>query len=157
MEDGGEHPEGDGHEQREQQCRAHQLQGDGQATQHQRQGGGAVAHRDAEVAADRAAQERHVLHWQWLVQSQAMPERLDLVWRGDPPLHDPTVAELRTFATVDGLRWSARLDQVTARDILGRLMSGAAMSALDDFTLATPSLEEVYLALGGRADDMERA
>ncbi|MFD8670866.1 ABC transporter ATP-binding protein, partial [Streptomyces microflavus] len=28
---------------------------------------------------------------------------------------------------------------------------GAAFAALDDFTLATPSLEDVYLALGGDA------
>ncbi|KIF79677.1 ABC transporter ATP-binding protein, partial [Streptomyces sp. 150FB] len=27
---------------------------------------------------------------------------------------------------------------------------GAAFAALDDFTLATPSLEDVYLALGGQ-------
>ena len=29
------------------------------------------------------------------------------------------------------------------------LPHGAAFAALDDFTLATPSLEDVYLALGG--------
>ena len=83
--------------------------------------------------------------------------RLDLVWRADPPMHDPAVAELFAVATVQGTRWTARLDQATARSMLGRLMTGAAMVALDDFTLATPSLEEVYLALGGRDDDMERA
>ena len=36
-------------------------------------------------------------------------------------------------------------------------MTGPALAALDDFTLATPSLEDVYLALGGRDDDLERA
>ena len=36
-------------------------------------------------------------------------------------------------------------------------MSGAALPALDDFTLATPTLEDVYLALGGRDDDLEHA
>jgi ABC-2 type transport system ATP-binding protein len=83
--------------------------------------------------------------------------RLDLVWRAEPPMHDSAVAELFAVATVQGTRWTARLDQATARSMLGRLMTGAAMVALDDFTLATPSLEEVYLALGGRDDDMERA
>jgi ABC-2 type transport system ATP-binding protein len=49
-----------------------------------------------------------------------------------------------------------RLPQEEARLTLGRLTSGAAFAALDDFTLATPSLEDVYVALGGRADDLER-
>jgi ABC-2 type transport system ATP-binding protein len=83
--------------------------------------------------------------------------RLDLVWRDTPPMQDAAVADLARVARVDGPRWSARLDQASARDTLGRLMTGAAMAALDDFTLATPTLEEVYLALGGGDDDMERA
>ena len=83
--------------------------------------------------------------------------RLDLVWRGEPPPDDATVAMLRARARVDGRRWSARLEQGEAREALARLTTGAAFEALDDFTLATPSLEDVYLALGGRADDLERA
>jgi ABC-2 type transport system ATP-binding protein len=82
--------------------------------------------------------------------------RLDLAWRHDPPLADPTVAELAGRATVTGRRWSVRLPQQEARDALGRLTAGPALPALDDFRLATPSLEDVYLALGGRADDLER-
>jgi ABC-2 type transport system ATP-binding protein len=83
--------------------------------------------------------------------------RLDLVWRADPPLDDPVVAELATVSVQAGRRWSARLPVETARETLGRLTAGPAFAALDDFTLATPSLEDVYLALGGRDDDMERA
>ncbi len=82
--------------------------------------------------------------------------RLDLVWREEPPLGEPTVADLAARAVVTGRRWSVRLPQQQARDALGRLTSGAAFAALDDFTLATPSLEDVYLALGGRDDDLER-
>src|SRR4051794_5803799 len=82
--------------------------------------------------------------------------RLDLVWRNPPPVDDATVADLAARARVDGRRWSVRLDQAGARDALGRLTSGPALAALDDFTLATPSLEDVYLALGGRDDDLER-
>ncbi|HEV2890222.1 MAG TPA: ABC transporter ATP-binding protein [Frankiaceae bacterium] len=81
--------------------------------------------------------------------------RLDLVWRADPPLDDPTVAALAERADATGRRWSLRLQADDARDALGRLTSGAAFAALDDFTLATPSLEDVYLALGGRARDLE--
>jgi len=81
--------------------------------------------------------------------------RLDLVWRDQPPTGDPAVAALALTARVDGRRWSVRLPQAEARDALGRLMSGAALPALDDFTLATPTLEDVYLALGGRDDDLE--
>ena len=32
----------------------------------------------------------------------------------------------------------------------------ALFAALDDFTLSTPSLEDVYLTLGGAARDFER-
>ena len=83
--------------------------------------------------------------------------RLDLVWRADPPMDDPTVAALARTADVTGRRWSVRLQADEARDALGRLTSGEAFAALDDFTLATPSLEDVYLALGGRARDLEHA
>jgi ABC-2 type transport system ATP-binding protein len=83
--------------------------------------------------------------------------RLDLVWRHEPPTNDAVVAALAITARVDGRRWSVRLPQAEAREALDRLMSGAALSALDDFTLATPTLEDVYLSLGGRDDDLERA
>ena len=83
--------------------------------------------------------------------------RLDLVWRTDPPLDDPVVAELAARSERTGRRWSARLPVEAAREALGRLTAGPAFAALDDFTLAKPSLEDVYLALGGRDHDMERA
>jgi ABC-2 type transport system ATP-binding protein len=83
--------------------------------------------------------------------------RLDLVWRAEPPQSEPAVAALRSRAVVDGRRWSLRLPQEEARAVLGQMMTGATMAALDDFTLATPSLEDVYLAYGGRDDDLERS
>lgn len=83
--------------------------------------------------------------------------RLDLVWRGDPPIDDPTVAALARQATMVGRRWSTRLSATDARVALGKLTSGPAFAALDDFTLATPSLEDVYLSLGGTASDLEHA
>ena len=83
--------------------------------------------------------------------------RLDLVWRTDPPLDEPAVAALRARAEVTGRRWHVRLPAADAREALGRLTSGPALAALDDFTLATPTLEDVYLALGGRDSDLERA
>ncbi len=82
--------------------------------------------------------------------------RLDLVWRREPPADDPVVAMLGARSTRDGHRWSARLAQPEARAALDQLVSGPALDALDDFTLATPSLEDVYLALGGMDDDLER-
>ncbi|HEU5033355.1 MAG TPA: ABC transporter ATP-binding protein [Mycobacteriales bacterium] len=82
--------------------------------------------------------------------------RLDLVWRHDPPAGDPTVAELAARADVAGRRWRLRLAQPDARAALGRLTAGPAFAALDDFTLATPTLEDVYLQLGGSAHDLER-
>ena len=82
--------------------------------------------------------------------------RLDVVWRYEPPSDDPAVRALEAVSEMNGRRWSARLPQSEARTLLGQLTSGPAFAALDDFTLATPSLEDVYLALGGHARDMER-
>jgi ABC-2 type transport system ATP-binding protein len=83
--------------------------------------------------------------------------RLDLVWRSDPPADDPTVARLAGSAQVTGRRWTTRLPPADAREALGALTAGPAFAALDDFSLATPSLEDVYLSLGGTARDLERA
>jgi ABC-2 type transport system ATP-binding protein len=82
--------------------------------------------------------------------------RVDLVWRYDPPMDDTTVSLLASTATIDGRRWTARLERDVARDVLDRLTRGSVFDALDDFTVATPSLEDVYLTLGGRAGDLER-
>lgn len=82
--------------------------------------------------------------------------RIQLVWRHEPPLDDEDVMRLARSATVDGWRWTARLDRTAARDVLARLTRSPLIEALDDFTVSTPTLEDVYLSLGGRADDMER-
>ena len=82
--------------------------------------------------------------------------RLELVWRGEPPTGDATVARLARVAERTGRRWTVRLSADEARTALTELTTGAALAALDDFTLATPTLEDVYLALGGRAHDLER-
>jgi ABC-2 type transport system ATP-binding protein len=81
--------------------------------------------------------------------------RLDLVWHAEPPYAEPTVAGLRDRAVVTGRRWSVRLPQAEAGAALSALTTGPAFAALDDFTLATTSLEDVYLSLGGRETDLE--
>ncbi len=81
--------------------------------------------------------------------------RLDLVWRAEAPSDDSIVERLAAVAEVTGRRWSVRLPADEARAALLHLTTGAALAALDDFTLATPTLEDVYLALGGRAHDLE--
>ncbi|MEO3753025.1 ABC transporter ATP-binding protein [Streptomyces sp. B6B3] len=84
--------------------------------------------------------------------------RLDLVWRAEPPpaAADARVAALRERATVAGRRWTLRLPPDEARAAVAAVTQGPAFAALDDFTLATPSLEDVYLALGGRAAGLTR-
>ncbi|MFJ2826139.1 ABC transporter ATP-binding protein [Streptomyces sp. NPDC087263] len=77
--------------------------------------------------------------------------RVELVWREHPPLHVPEVAALRERAVESGRRWTLRLAPEEARAAVATVTGGAAFAALDDFTLATPSLEDVYLALGGAA------
>src|SRR5665213_1263840 len=83
--------------------------------------------------------------------------RLELVWRHDPPDDDPLAASLRARAIEHGRRWNVRLPADEARAALAELTNGPLFAALDDFTLSTPSLEDVYLTLGGAARDLERA
>src|SRR5690606_6742630 len=75
--------------------------------------------------------------------------RVDLVWRETAPLQVPEVAALRDRAVESGRRWTLRLAPEEARTVVATVTGGAAFAALDDFTLAPPSLEDVYLALGG--------
>ncbi|MFF5443645.1 ABC transporter ATP-binding protein [Streptomyces sp. NPDC012888] len=76
--------------------------------------------------------------------------RLELVWRDRAPLDVPEVAALAPAAEEAGRRWVLRLGPEDARAAVAAITGGPAFAALDDFTLATPSLEDVYLALGGR-------
>ncbi|WP_374117912.1 ABC transporter ATP-binding protein [Streptomyces sp. S07_1.15] len=79
--------------------------------------------------------------------------RLELVWRDRPPLNVPEVAAVRKAATETGRHWTLRLTQERARALVAAVTGGPAFAALDDFTLATPSLEDVYLALGGNGTE----
>lgn len=83
--------------------------------------------------------------------------RVELVWREAAPLHLPEVAALRGLAQETGRRWILRLAPDAARAAVATVTGGAAFSALDDFTLATPSLEDVYLALGGATEGLVKA
>ncbi|ADP80430.1 ABC transporter ATP-binding protein [Pseudofrankia inefficax] len=82
--------------------------------------------------------------------------RLELAWREEPPAADPTVCWLGEGATRSGRRWTVRMSPERAREALALLTTGPAFAALDDFSLATPSLEDVYLSLGGTSRDLER-
>jgi ABC-2 type transport system ATP-binding protein len=83
--------------------------------------------------------------------------RLELVWRDEAPLHIPGIAALAEAAHAAGRRWTLRLPQARARAVVAEVAGGPAFAALDDFTLATPSLEDVYLALGGRQKGLVKA
>ncbi|WP_408646722.1 ATP-binding cassette domain-containing protein [Streptomyces carminius] len=83
--------------------------------------------------------------------------RLELVWRDRPPLELPEVAALHRSAVTAGRRWTLRLSQQDARAAVAAVTGGPAFAALDDFTLATPSLEDVYLALGGHTEGLVKA
>ncbi|MFF5917006.1 ABC transporter ATP-binding protein [Streptomyces flavochromogenes] len=83
--------------------------------------------------------------------------RVELVWRESAPLHLPEVAALGALAQETGRRWILRLAPDEARTAVATVTGGAAFAALDDFTLATPSLEDVYLALGGATEGLVKA
>ncbi len=84
-----------------------------------------------------------------LKQRLAGEVRVELVWRDRAPLELPEVAALHAAARESGRRWVLRLPPDEARAAVAAVTGGSAFAALDDFTLATPSLEDVYLALGG--------
>ncbi|WP_079191499.1 ABC transporter ATP-binding protein [Streptomyces sp. CB00455] len=83
--------------------------------------------------------------------------RLELVWRESAPLDVPEVARLRSAAAESGRRWVLRLAPDEARAAVAAVTGGPAFAALDDFTLATPSLEDVYLALGGKTKGLVKS
>ncbi|MER6447662.1 ABC transporter ATP-binding protein [Streptomyces venezuelae] len=83
--------------------------------------------------------------------------RLELVWREAAPLEVPEVARLRGQAVESGRRWVLRLPPDEARAAVASVTGGPAFAALDDFTLATPSLEDVYLALGGKTKGLVKS
>ncbi|MEV6550438.1 ABC transporter ATP-binding protein [Streptomyces sp. NPDC051597] len=83
--------------------------------------------------------------------------RVELVWRERAPVELPEVAALRADAQESGRRWVLRLAPDAARAAVAAVTGGPAFAALDDFTLATPSLEDVYLALGGRTEGLVKA
>ncbi|RFU85890.1 ABC transporter ATP-binding protein [Streptomyces triticagri] len=83
--------------------------------------------------------------------------RLELVWREHAPLDVPEVAALRASAQESGRRWVLRCTPDEARAAVAAVTGGRAFAALDDFTLSTPSLEDVYLALGGAAKGLVKA
>ncbi|MFI5527981.1 ABC transporter ATP-binding protein [Kitasatospora sp. NPDC051853] len=82
--------------------------------------------------------------------------RLDLVWRTEAPMEVPAVAELAARAARTGRRWTVRTTPDEARELVAAVTTGPAFAALDDFTLATPSLEDAYLKLGGRHEGLAR-
>ncbi|HVU92850.1 MAG TPA: ABC transporter ATP-binding protein [Jatrophihabitans sp.] len=82
--------------------------------------------------------------------------RIGLVWSHEPPYDDSLVESLAQTAAVDGRRWSVRIERNRARDVLDRLTQAPLFDALEDYTVSTPSLEDVYLSLGGTRPDMER-
>lgn len=82
--------------------------------------------------------------------------RLDLVWRTEAPLDVPAVARLAERAVRSGRRWTVRTTPDEARELVAAVTTGPAFAALDDFTLATPSLEDAYLKLGGRHEGLAK-
>ena len=78
--------------------------------------------------------------------------RVELVWRERAPLERPGGGRApRVRPGSRGAECVVRLGPDEAQAAVAAVTGGEAFSSLDDFTLATPSLEDVYLALGGDA------
>ncbi|HVX69267.1 MAG TPA: ABC transporter ATP-binding protein [Mycobacteriales bacterium] len=82
--------------------------------------------------------------------------RVVLVWHREPPYDDSMVESLARSAVIDGRRWSVRLERKRVREVLDRLTQAPLFDALEDYTVSTPTLEDVYLSLGGMQPDMEK-
>lgn len=83
-----------------------------------------------------------------LKQRLAGEVRVELVWRERAPWSCPRWRPCaRPPASPGAAGCCASPDE--ARAAVAAVTGGSAFAALDDFTLATPSLEDVYLALGG--------
>jgi ABC-2 type transport system ATP-binding protein len=81
---------------------------------------------------------------------------LDVTWRGDPPADDDVITDLRRRSTVTGAHWAVRLPAGQAQRVLLKLTDPALAGEVDDVRVTTPSLDDVYLAAGVSAGDLER-
>jgi ABC-2 type transport system ATP-binding protein len=79
--------------------------------------------------------------------------RIELVWHRDPPRDNPDVDALARSAEIHGQRWIIRVERDQVPEMVARLTGDGLYEWVDDFAVSSASLEDVYLALGGRHAD----
>lgn len=75
--------------------------------------------------------------------------RLELLFKaeaGDPAALLEPLGEARSLSRQ---HWTVLVDRDAAQQVIAQVMTHVGLTALDDFRIVTPSLEDVYLQLGG--------
>ena len=77
--------------------------------------------------------------------------RLELLFAADGAGHGALLASLGEARALTGRHWTVLCQRDAARAAIDRVLAEVGLERLDDFRILTPSLEDVYLQLGGGA------
>ncbi len=77
--------------------------------------------------------------------------RLELLFKGEPNGHMPLLERLGEVHALTRQHATILCDRAATRQAIDQVLAEIGLEALDDFRILTPSLEDVYLALGGGA------
>ncbi len=75
--------------------------------------------------------------------------RLELQFKADPNGFTQLLEELGDVRSLTRQHWSVLCHREGARGAIDRVLAQIGLDSLDDFRILTPSLEDVYLQLGG--------
>jgi len=77
--------------------------------------------------------------------------RLELLFKGEPNGHMSLLERLGEVRTLTRQHATVLCDRSLTRHAIDQVLGAIGLDALDDFRILTPSLEDVYLELGGGA------
>ncbi|MGE5674048.1 MAG: ABC transporter ATP-binding protein [Mycobacterium leprae] len=77
--------------------------------------------------------------------------RLELLFKTEPNGHAALLESLGEARSLTRQHWTVLVDRKAAQEAIDQVMTGVGLAELDDFRILTPSLEDVYLNLGGGA------
>lgn len=77
--------------------------------------------------------------------------RLELLFKGDGAAHAPLLTGLGELRAPTRQHLTLLCQPDSAQSVIDQVLSKIGLAQLDDFRIQTPSLEDVYLAIGGGA------
>lgn len=78
--------------------------------------------------------------------------RLELLFKEEGADWAPLLSTLGEARAMTQHHWTVLCQRENARSVIDRLLSEISLDRLDDFRILTPTLEDVYLQLGGGSD-----